>query len=94
MAKYKQRCMKCKENYVVVSWKQKYPLCYKCQKKELHQKIKDKKMKKFFDIPEKFYKQNIFLRNIKLYYLRYGKLSEKQIQAFRKTIEKLKNLKF
>lgn len=93
MAKYKQRCMRCKENYVIISWKQKYPLCYECQKKELHQEIKDKKMKKFFDIPEEFYKQSAFLRNIKIYYIKFDTLSEKQIQAFKKTVEKLKELK-
>ncbi len=93
MAKYKQKCMRCKENYVLVSWKQKYPLCYECQKKELHQKIKDPKMKKFFDIPEDFYKQSAFLRNIKIYYIKFKTLSEKQIEAFKKTVEKLKELK-
>jgi len=47
-------------------------------------------MKKLFDIPEKFYQENLFLRNIKSNYLRFGKLSDKQIEAFKKTVEKMK----
>ena len=52
--------------------------------------IKDPKMKKMFDIPEEFYKKNMFLRSIKINYLRFGKLSEKQIEAFKKTVKKMK----
>lgn len=88
--KYRQRCMRCRQNYILISGRQKYPLCYDCQKEELHKKIKDPKMKKFFDIPEEYYKEDLFLRNIKLYYLKFGELSEKQIEAFKKTVEKFK----
>ena len=59
----------------------------------MNKEIKDKKMKKFFDIPEEFYKENAFLRNIKVYYLRTGELSEKQIEAFKKTVNNLKKEK-
>lgn len=90
MAKYKQKCIRCKKNYVIISWKQKYPICYECQKEELHKKIKNKKMQKFFDIPEEFYKQSSFLRSVKLYYLRFNTLSEKQIEVFKETVKKLK----
>jgi len=90
MVQYKQLCFRCKKNYVLVSGRNRFPICYECQKKELHKKIKDKKMKKFFDIPEEFYKENIFLRNIKIYYLRTKELSEKQIEAFKKTVKKMK----
>lgn len=47
-------------------------------------------MKKMFDIPEDFYKKNSFLRSIKINYLRYGKLTEKQIEAFKKAVDKMK----
>ena len=87
--KYKQRCIRCKKNYVVATWRQKYSVCYDCQKSELQGEIKNKEMKKLLDIPEKFYRENAFLRDIKINYLRYGKLSEKQIEAFRKAVKRM-----
>ena len=90
MVRYKQKCFRCKKNFVLVTSRQKYVQCYYCQKKELSQEIKNPKMKKLFDIPEEFYKENIFLRDIKLNYLRYSNLSEKQIDAFKKTVERMK----
>ena len=88
--KYKQRCFKCKRNYVVVTSRQKYVVCYDCQKDELKKEVKNAKMKKLFEIPEEFYKKNMFLRDIKINYLRYENLSEKQIEAFKKTVKKMK----
>ncbi len=88
--KYKQKCMRCKKNYVVVTWKNKFPVCYSCQQGELNKEIADAKMKKLFDIPEEFYKDNAFLRNIKLSYFRYESLTEKQIEAFKKAVAKIK----
>jgi len=87
---YKQRCVRCKKNFVVVTQRQAYAVCYDCLKKELGGEIKSQKMKKLFSIPEKFYIENGFLRDIKLNYLRYGSLTEKQIEAFRKTVENMK----
>jgi len=46
-------------------------------------------MKKMFDIPEEFYVSNSFLRDIKVKYLRFGNLSDKQIEAFKKTVANL-----
>lgn len=82
--RYKQKCFKCRKNYVLVSGMHNYAICYDCQKEELSKEIKDPKMKKLFDIPEECYKQNSFLRSIKSNYLRYGALTEKQIEAFKK----------
>ena len=65
-------------------------VCYDCQKAELAKPIKDPKMKKLFNIPEDFYKQNSFLRDIKSKYMMWGNLSEKQIEAFKKTVVNLK----
>jgi late competence protein required for DNA uptake (superfamily II DNA/RNA helicase) len=87
--RFKQKCMRCKKNYVTVSGSQRFAVCYECQKKELRGKITDKKMKELFDIPEEFYKKNSFLRDIKANYLRFGKLSEKQVEAFRKVVKEL-----
>lgn len=88
--RYKQLCMRCKKNYVSVTSRQRYVMCYDCQMKDINSKIKDPKMKKLFDIPEEFYKKNGFLADIKMNYLRFGNLTEKQIEAFKKTVEKLK----
>lgn len=89
--RYKQKCFRCRKNWVVVTWRQRYILCYDCQKKDLEGEIKDPKMKKLLDIPEECYKENAFLRSIKINYLHYGKLTEKQIEAFKKVVEKIKN---
>ncbi len=88
--KYKQKCFKCKKNFVVMTYSNKFALCYDCQKDELIGKIKNPEMKKMFDVPEDFYKENSFLRNIKINYLKYGELTEKQIKAFKKTVATMK----
>ena len=64
-------------------------MCYDCQKTELNGTISNTKMKKMFDIPEEFYVNNSFLRDIKVKYLRFGNLSDKQIEAFKKTVANL-----
>ena len=74
-----------------MTYKQRYPICYDCQKKELEGTIKDPKMKRLFNISEEFYKQNAFLRSIKINYLKYGELSEKQIKVFKEVVKKTKN---
>ena len=55
--------------------------------------IKDPKMKKLLDIPEEYYQENSFLRNIKISYLKYGSLTEKQVEAFKKVVQKFKEKK-
>jgi hypothetical protein len=89
-ARFKQKCAKCKQNWVLITWKQRFPICYECQKPEMQGEITDPAMKKMFKIPEDFYKENMFLRSIKVNYLRFGQLSEKQIEAFKKTVKKMK----
>lgn len=86
--KYKQLCAKCRKNYVTITWRQRYPVCYDCQKKELEGEIKDPKMRKMFDIPEELYKNSSFLRDIKINYIKYGRLTEKQVEAFKKAVER------
>jgi len=46
--------------------------------------------KKLFDIPEGYYKENAFLRNIKVNYLKYHSLSESQVSAFEKVVADMK----
>lgn len=91
--RYKQKCFKCRKNWVTVSRGNNFALCYDCQKDDLNKEVKDPEMKKLFDIPEEFYKKNSFLRSIKLNYFRFDKLTEKQIEAFKKTVEKMKEEK-
>jgi hypothetical protein len=90
---YKQRCMRCKKNMVVVTSRNKFPVCYDCEKSEMQGEITDPAMKTMFDIPEEYYMNNIFLRDIKKNYIKFKSLSEKQIEAFKKTVEDIKNKK-
>jgi hypothetical protein len=90
MMSYKQLCCRCRKKYVVVTWKDKYPWCYDCQKSDMQGEIKDKKIKKLFDIPEELYMESRFLRNIKINYLRYGRLSDAQVSAFKKVVKEIK----
>jgi len=90
MTKFKTKCSRCKKKYVIVSSRQRFAVCYDCQKSELTGEIKDKKMKALFNIPEEFYEENSFLRDIKVKYLKFGELSEKQIEVFKKVVADLK----
>lgn len=87
---FKQKCPRCRKNWVTVTRRTQYNVCYDCEKSELQGEIKDPKMKKLFDIPEEFYKNNAFLRDIKINYLKWEKLSDRQIEAFEKCVEKMK----
>ncbi len=88
---YKQRCIRCKKNMVLVTPKTQYAVCYECQKNDLKGEVTDPVFKKMFDIPDDLYQKSMFLRSIKINYLRYGKLSEKQIDAYKKTVDKMTN---
>ncbi len=87
MTQYKQKCSKCSVNYVLVnSWRERNPVCYECQKKEMEGIIDDPVMAKMFDIPEELYLNSHFLRSIKVNYLKYGGLSDRQIESFQKAV--------
>ncbi len=66
-------------------------MCYECQKAEMKGEIKDPKIKKMCDIPEEFYKDNAFLRDIKIKAIKWGELTENQINAFKKVVKELKD---
>ena len=91
MVKFKAKCATCRKNYVVVSSQNQYPVCFECQEKELQGEIDDPKMKQLFDIPLEYYKENSFLRSIKVNYLKFGSLSEKQIEAFKRIVQDKKS---
>lgn len=88
---FKLKCIRCKKNYQLATRRDNYVICYECHKNDLNQPIKDKKMQQLFDIPEQFYIDNMFLRDIKMKYIKFGELSDKQIEAFKTTVEKMKN---
>ena len=90
---YKQKCVKCKKNFVIVTQRTPYPTCNECEKHHLEKKITDPAMKKFFDIPAEFYEKNQFLKNIKISYAKYESLTEKQRAAFEKTVAEMKKEK-
>ena len=93
MVRFKQLCQKCKKNMVLVTSRTRFTVCYDCQKDELKGEIKNEKMKKLFDIPEDFYKESLFLRSIKANYLKFGKLSDKQVEWFKKVVTEMKGAK-
>ena len=68
-----------------------FPVCVSCHMKQIDQPIDDPKFKKMFDVPASLYEQSNFLRKIKESYIRFGSLSEKQIDAFKKTVEEMKS---
>jgi len=87
MPKFKQKCSKCGD-FTVVTRVQSNPVCYNCQKDDLVGIIDDTQMAQVFDIPEQLYMENGFLRNIKINYLRFGKLTDRQVEAFQKVVTK------
>jgi hypothetical protein len=88
--KFKTKCIRCRKNYLIVTGRQTRAVCYDCQKPYLEGEIKDPALKKLFNLPEKYYKENSFLRDLKIQCLRFGKLSEKQIEALKKSIARMK----
>ena len=59
--KFKQKCAMCKENWVIMFSARQFPICVKCHMKQIDKEIKDPKMKKFFDIPKKFYEDGLHI---------------------------------
>lgn len=90
MVSFKKKCMRCNKNYVLATNKTGYVVCFECQEKQMHGEIADPAMKEMFDIPASFYKDSMFLRDIKIKYLQYGSLSERQVEAFKNTVERFK----
>lgn len=82
MVEYKELCMVCKKARVLMTSRKQRPICVACQFRGLDKPITDPVFKKLFDIDSRLYDQNYFLRDIKAKYLRFGTLSEKQIEVF------------
>ena len=92
-ASYKQKCIVCRKNHALVTWKNRTPICVECRMKEIDKPIKEPKFKKLFDIDLELYEKSGFLRNIKANYIHFGDLSDKQIEMFKKVVIEIKNKK-
>lgn len=66
------------------------PICIDCQMKQWD-KIKNERYKELFSISKKFYEESYFLRNVRDYYDKFGKITKKQEEAFKKTIKEMEN---
>lgn len=89
--KYKQICAICRKNHVLISARGQFPICTACSMREISKPIEDEKFRKMFDIDQKLYEQSSFLRSIKSNYLRFGSLSEKQVETFKRVAAELAN---
>ena len=93
MVQYKERCKLCKNEWALVNYKVRFAVCLKCQMKQLNQKVTDPEFKKMFEIDKELYEQSYFLRDIKIRYIRFGQLSEKQIETFKRVAKEMKEAK-
>ena len=89
-ALYKARCILCKKNMALVYSRRAKPICSECIDKDLSHEIKDKKMQKFFDIPKELYYKYDILRSIRSYYNKFGKITDRQKEAFVDVVKKAK----
>ncbi len=90
--KFKKKCGICKKVWVVIH-RREFPICTPCHMKRIfseEQKITAKKFL-FLNIDKEFYEQSRFLRNIREAYLRFEDLTDRQIEAFKETLERTKN---
>jgi hypothetical protein len=88
--------MLCKKNMVLITNYRQKPICSDCQMGDMEplENMKDPKMKKMFDIPQKLYEENSFLRDIRLKFERFDYLTERQIEVFKKVAkEEIEELK-
>lgn len=90
---YKQRCLSCKKNMVLIRHPRQRAICSECQARSLGTPVTDPKFQKLFDIDPDLYTQSSFLRDVRYQYGRFGSLSEKQIAAFDKVVKELTNRK-
>ena len=87
---FKQKCKICKIDWTLVNYRD-FPICVKCHMKQIFsEEVEDKKYD-FLNISKTLYEKSRFLRNIRQAYLMYKELSEKQIEAFKTTAQKIKS---
>ena len=88
--RYKQLCAICRKSHVLISSGNQFPICTACSMRQIDKPIEDATFKKLFDIGKELYESSSFLRSIKSNYLRFGSLSDKQIEVFKKVAAELK----
>lgn len=86
---YKQRCMNCKKNMVLIQYPKQRPICVECQSKSISTPITDPKFQKLFKIDPALYEQSSFLRDIRYQYGRFENLSERQISVFQRVVHEI-----
>ncbi len=81
--------MVCKKTMVIMKSRRQKAICTPCQFRGIDDSkpITDPAMQKLFNIDPKLYERSYFLRDIKAKYLRFGNLTEKQIEVFAKVAE-------
>ncbi len=67
-----------------------FPVCDSCQMKRIKGNIEDREYG-FLNISDQLYRESYFLRSVKGNYLRYGHLSEKQVDAFKKVVKEMRS---
>ncbi len=88
MAEYKQQCMVCKKAKVLMRSRKQKPICVACRMGDAKDTpITDPAMQELFAIDERLYERNSFLADIKAKYMRFGNLSERQIEVFRRVAQ-------
>ncbi len=90
MAKFKQRCVICKKNMVLMLSARQFPICKDCEMKDFDKPISNAFYRSLLDIDKKWYDENQFLRSIKSHYIRTGMLTQRQVEAFKKVVEEYK----
>lgn len=91
MASYKQKCGLCKKNWALMrSGYQRFAVCQECEMKVIAKPVKNPKMKKLFDIPQEWYRENHFLRSVRYQYGRFGDITPKQADAFKATVDEMR----
>lgn len=88
---YKQRCVSCKKNMVLIRSPRQRAICSQCQMSSFSEPITDPKFIELFNIDPALYEKSSFLRDIRYQYGRFGNLSEKQITIFKKVVKELTN---
>ncbi|MBT4605105.1 hypothetical protein HOC01_05685 [archaeon] len=88
---FKQKCSRCKKNFVIATRRSRWVECWDCEKAIVLKKVDDPKLGPMFDIPTEYYEQNSFLRSIKKNYHRFENLTDKQVEAFKKTVQEMKD---
>lgn len=85
---YKQTCILCRKNKVLISSYKQKPICSECGTREFKE-VTEEPFKTLFAIPPELYSESSFLRSIRSNYHRYGSLSEKQVEVFKRVAKEM-----